>query len=198
MARATRKFNLDTPTGIEPVADAAGGNGGADSSNSDTGVSGNPVIDPAAIDAAGDTGGGGSGDANSTGKPKRKYTRRNSAGNTKASPLNINGVENILYSMHMMLSGITKTPELLLDKAEANAMAIAMAEVSKHYDVAVAQKSLDWANLLMVVGGIYGTRLVAIRMRNSREKELRKKNPATGMPVDTNGLSAAPFMHGIQ
>lgn len=69
-----------------------------------------------------------------------------------------------------MLSGITQTPELALDISEAANLAQALDTVNKFYNVEVAEKTIAWTNLAMVAGMIYGTRLVAIRMRRQSER----------------------------
>lgn len=72
-----------------------------------------------------------------------------------------------------MLAGITSTPELEIDKSESQNLAQAIAEVTKHYDVEVAEKTIAWSNLLMVCGMIYGTRIVAIRNRHKNEDKTK-------------------------
>jgi hypothetical protein len=79
-----------------------------------------------------------------------------------------------------MLAAFTKSAELLLDEKEAAELAQATANVSRHYDVAMAAKTVDWINFSMVAGMIYGTRIVAIRNRRMEE---RKKNPPPPKPT---------------
>lgn len=69
-----------------------------------------------------------------------------------------------------MLAAITKTSELALDNDEAKQLATASANVAKHYNMLIDPKTADWANLIMVMGMVYGTRLMAIRMRRTTER----------------------------
>lgn len=75
-----------------------------------------------------------------------------------------------------MLAAIARIPELAIDKDEANALATGISRVSSHYDMAATQKSLDWANLFMALGMVYGPRIIAISARKSDEKKARRAN----------------------
>jgi len=78
-----------------------------------------------------------------------------------------------------MLAGITKTAELALSPPEAKSLAEAVANVSRHYDVSVSAKALDWSNLVMALGMVYGTRLIAIRTnrRAARARSVQQPEP---------------------
>lgn len=86
-----------------------------------------------------------------------------------------------------MLAGITKTPELVLDKAESDSIANATAKVAEHYDVVASPKIVAWCNLAMCLGAVYGTRFVAISARKKTERPQRK----TDKVVPING---GPFL----
>lgn len=58
-------------------------------------------------------------------------------------------------------------------------MAEAIVKVSEQYDHAMNPKVLAWVNLAMVAGGIYGTRVVAIRARLAAESKAK----GAGRPV---------------
>jgi hypothetical protein len=68
-----------------------------------------------------------------------------------------------------MLAGLTNVPELEMEKAESDQLARAVINVNRHYDTVVSAKSMDWIRLFMVVGGLYGPRLAALRMRKMAE-----------------------------
>jgi hypothetical protein len=68
-----------------------------------------------------------------------------------------------------MLAGLTGAEELALDKAEGDQLARAVINVNRHYDTVISAKAMDWTRLLMVVGGLYGPRLAALRMRKMAE-----------------------------
>jgi len=92
-----------------------------------------------------------------------------------------------------MLAAITKTQELAIDQTEANMLATGIANVSRHYDFAATQKSIDWANLLMVAGTIYGTRIYAIRAKRP-PRPTKPNNPAPGATVTE---SVIPSGNGV-
>lgn len=73
-------------------------------------------------------------------------------------------------SAHTMLAALTSVPELELDKSEAEKLGAGIVNVSRHYDIGATQKTIDWTNLIMVVGAVYGTRLAAVRMRKAAQK----------------------------
>jgi len=89
-----------------------------------------------------------------------------------------------------MLAAITKTQELAIDPAEANQLATAMSNVSRHYDIAATQKSMDWANLLMCVGMVYGTRIYAIRAKRPPRPTRQQPAPAPGATVTEQVIPA--------
>lgn len=62
-----------------------------------------------------------------------------------------------------MLAAIAKVPELELDQSEADALARAVANVARHYNLKASSKAVDWTGLIMCIGTVYGSRAVAIR-----------------------------------
>ena len=92
-----------------------------------------------------------------------------------------------------MLAGLTSVKELSIDKTEANALATSIANVSRHYDIVATQKTMDWSNLFMALGMVYGTRLYAIRERRKARRDTapqpveRAPSPQAGT-VDIPGV----------
>lgn len=71
-----------------------------------------------------------------------------------------------------------KVPEMALDKDEAKRLAIAIAEVKKHYpDTILTDKQLAWIALATVAGTTYGPRLYLLRERKKSEKAAATPNP---------------------
>lgn len=66
-----------------------------------------------------------------------------------------------------MMAAFFSTPELELDQKEAQELSEASIAVARHYDIGATQKTIDWTNLMMVLGAVYGTRFMAIRLRKS-------------------------------
>lgn len=178
---------------IDDAAKPDAGNGGPVVGVGDNGSSGPSlksadgltIIDPAEL---GDSGSGGGSDGDNSGQPVRKRRGRPAGSRTrkKAPALDINGVESILISAHTILASFTKTPELALDKEEAKQVATAVANVSRHYDVQASEKAMDWTNLFMALGMVYGTRLYAIRAKRS---QIAASKPT---PVKPTASKSAP------
>lgn len=70
----------------------------------------------------------------------------------------------------MLLAKAAKIPELQLDEDEAKKLADATANVARHYNISVSQKTLDWSNFVTAISSIYGTRLFVIGKRKREEK----------------------------
>lgn len=103
-----------------------------------------------------------------------------------------------MLSTHAMLSAALEVPELELEEKEAGAIAQSLVEVQRFYPVGIDEKTLAWINLITVLGGVYGTRYAAVRVRKKREKEearQRRENRAASplhmigpeMPAAGNG-----------
>lgn len=61
-----------------------------------------------------------------------------------------------------MLAGIIKTPELAIDKTEADTIAAAAAQVAELYNIEASAHMVAWTNLLMTLGMVYGPRVVVM------------------------------------
>lgn len=84
-------------------------------------------------------------------------------------------IEGLLIGIHQMGAAMLKTPELEISKDEAKQLADAVQAVAKEYNHVINPKTAAWIQLCIACGGIYGTRIVAIRMR---EKQTRNKPKA--------------------
>jgi hypothetical protein len=78
-----------------------------------------------------------------------------------------------------MLAAMMGAPEMLLSKDEANAVAVGLNNVARHYDLSATQKTLDWVNLAMILGSTYGVRAVMIYNR-SRKRVPTQEGSANG------------------
>ena len=193
---APRGRNSGTPDGSQGnVGENDGAIDGLVIAGNDDGNTGSipglVIVDPA--DIGGDSTGSGSGnDGNSAGEPRKRRGRKPGSGSTrspKAQALDINGVEKILFSAHAILASLTKTPELMMDHTEAAELSKAIGSVARHYDVTASAKTVDIANLVMVAGMIYGSRIIAIRARKGKEKKER----SAPTPSNTDGVITFPF-----
>ena len=80
-----------------------------------------------------------------------------------------------MLTIHTMLS--KRIPEMEIDKAEANALATAVAEVNKFYNVPMSPELMAWTGLFMCAGSIYGPRFAAIKMRRAFEAGMVEPGP---------------------
>lgn len=120
---------------------------------------------------------------NADGSYRRKRRRRGSlggseqpvkrsAGGKKASvQASIDGLASALIVVHVGLAGITRTPELELDKDDADLLARSTANVLAEYDVVVDPKTAAIMGLLFAVGRVYGPK---VALRNMRVKEAKQ------------------------
>jgi hypothetical protein len=61
----------------------------------------------------------------------------------------------------------TKQEALTLDDAESRVIAEAAANVAKHYNIPVNEKTAAWIGLATAVGTIYGAKIAVIKMNKS-------------------------------
>lgn len=158
----------------DPVADAASG----------------PIVDPASIgnSAASDSGGSDPSGSTPGERVKRKYTRRASK-TADAVTLDLGSFKDILFSTHAMLASIASAPDLAIDEDEAEKLAKAIANVSRHYNVpTMAQETLDWIMLIQAGGAIYGPRIIAWRM----DRMSRRVKPTPQSPMAPRNVAPSP------
>lgn len=155
--------------------------------------------DPSSLGTSGNSGDDSSG-ASGSNTPKRRGRKpgsRNSKGPAQTIP--VEGLAAIILQSHAMLAMITKTQEFLLDETEAKMLAQATANVSRHYDVQMAAKTVDWTNLLMVCGTVYGTRLMAVRNRKNTERRANPPAPkANSVKPAVVGEPPADYVPGME
>lgn len=78
-----------------------------------------------------------------------------------------------------MIAGFTKTPEIALEKDDANRLAKAMAEVAVYYPANIDPKTLAWVNLLMAAGTVYGPMVFLVAERRRAERAANVTAEAT-------------------
>lgn len=70
-----------------------------------------------------------------------------------------------------MIAAIVQSPDIAIDDDEAEKLAKAIANVTRHYDVPqMAQTTIDWIMLIQAGGAIYGPRLIAWRMERASQR----------------------------
>lgn len=85
----------------------------------------------------------------------------------------------------MMAAAIFKSPELMLEKAEADSLAAAISEVEKFYSVTLSPEARAWLGLTAVAAMIYGPRAWMIMKRRKADKggKLPAPRKATASPA---------------
>ena len=145
---------------------------------------GDVEIDPASI-GPGDAG------VRADGEPRKRRGRQPGTKNKPkvSSGVSVGALEGLLFSTHQLLAAIAKTPELALDETEAKQLAEAATNVARHYNIEAGAKAIDWSNLMIAMGMIYGTRIAAVM---NKKKGEAKGPPMQGNVVFPFGSSGVP------
>ncbi len=133
----------------------------------------------------GDSGAGSGNDAAGTGERKRRGRQPGSVNKPKEDRKSNLSVEALLLSWHGMAAAFFSAEELMLSEKEAKAYASAINEVSALYNHVVDPRVMVWGNLILTVGGIYGSRIFAIR--NRKLMEAAQTAPQFHQPPQTGG-----------
>lgn len=138
------------------------------------------VIDPASLRSA-----NGGSDASSDNNPignldpatgKRKYRKRGLAADTVS--LELGTFKDLLFSTHAMLHSLTKSVLFEIDNDDAEKLAKAVANVTRHYDLpGMSQKTLDHIVLIQACGAIYGPRLMAMKLERIEARNAARQAP---------------------
>lgn len=92
----------------------------------------------------------------------------------------------------MMLANMTSAQELVLAEFEAKMLAENIAEVQQYYPLFQASdKAQAWFNLIVCLGGVYGTRIVAIRARMAT-RPVAPPRPTAEPPRPANTAPPSP------
>lgn len=89
----------------------------------------------------------------------------------------------MFVGLHAIFAERTATPELELSEEEGDKFMKSAQHVLRHYSVKTTQKTMDTIALMGCVAGIYGPRIVAIRIRKTMEREEaeRARNPGASV-----------------
>lgn len=89
----------------------------------------------------------------------------------RRNKVDLSGVEQLLYAIHLGLANILHAPELVISDEEAALLRGAAEKVARHYDMPdLPAKMIDWTNLIVALGTVYGTRAIAMRARLETER----------------------------
>lgn len=105
------------------------------------------------------------------GRPPGSGTKKaDSSVSASEKPLNINGVEKILFSIHTILAAVTDIEELAIKEKDAQELAAAIAGVTNEYLIVMSPKTAAWVELGRVCGVIYGPRAVNVWLEAKNRK----------------------------
>jgi len=122
-------------------------------------------------------------------KGSGSYSAYTGGSNQEETPDSIIDLATLLLSIHQLGAAIVDIKELELDKTEAQQYADALKQLMAHYPRKFNPKAVAWLNFMVVVGGIYGTRFTAYRMRIKEENKDKPKvvninRPQLGVKVN--------------
>lgn len=131
--------------------------------------------------------GAGAGAGAGTGKRRgRKPGTKNKPRGTSASQATAD-LSGMLFTVHMVMAKMVKSELLQITKEEAEELSAAITRVTQLYDVHLLdEKTWAFLNLALVVGNVYGTRLMVATMKNKQEKKNVVDMPITFNPTGTN------------
>lgn len=146
------------------------------------------TVNPAEIERNAAGRGTGS-DESDAGTGKRGRGRPAGSGNKKeeqkrpetSGKLDLDSLNFTLFYAHSLLAKATKTPELELDKTEAETLAKSAMNVMQHYNIKASQKAIDWGNLLLTMVIIYGGKFHAVHARQEASKKAKREDSNAGL-----------------
>jgi hypothetical protein len=182
---------MENGNGTE-VDETTGGNNSGDSGVSSV----DPVAITAAAAAARASGGSGEGGTKRHRRTKAElerdgYQPKTSVGaspKSKKAPLTVDGLAFSLSGIHALLAVTLSAPELAWKDDEAKIVAENMVAVSRHYNIEASQKTIDWGNLIVALGTVYGKKVVPLIVRKGRETTAARKAASVNA-----GFTASPM-----
>ena len=78
---------------------------------------------------------------------------------------NLQGMENLLLAIHVMVAAATGYEDLILSPTEGHALADALANLADHYKIQLDGKAGAVVGLVYTASAIYGPRAVSIVMK---------------------------------
>lgn len=96
--------------------------------------------------------------------------RAAAAKSQKTAAVSVDALAFIVNMIGGFVAAKTKQELLALDDAEARVIAEAGANVAKHYNIPVNEKTAAWIGLATAVGTIYGSKIAAIKLAKAINK----------------------------
>lgn len=168
------------------------GHGGLEVVAAELGIergSGNDEFEPASADilGGGSVGSGGSGDGNSDGsgdgEPRRRRGRPPGGGRTNGSgggraksrpdKDSVATLSRLLLLVHVGISGLTKTPELVLEPSEADMLAKPLSQIMDEFGIKPDPRFELALSMIAATSMVYGPRVFNIQKRLKEERAAR-------------------------
>lgn len=123
------------------------------------------------------------------GRPRKDQTNAGQASSLGSEPradnsrnVRVSFIEKTLYSIHLAAAGISKCPELALDKDDAKKLAEATAGVLALYKIRMTPKQEAYGLLIEAMATVYPPMLFSVYLRKKMEAEQRKKQGPVIIP----------------
>ena len=167
----SNRSDAESVTGESDGIDRIAANGSDGDDSSEYGNSQN-YVDPATATAAG-TGDSGTGTGKRRGRKPGTKNKPRGTSTTQATA----DLSGMLFTVHLFMAKMLKSEVMEITKEESEELSSAITRVTQLYDVALlSEKNWAFLNLAMVMGNIYGTRLMVI------SKQSKKKTNVVDMP----------------
>jgi hypothetical protein len=103
-------------------------------------------------------------------QPEPEKKKRGRQPNAPKKSESSEAIAGALVSIHGLLAGITKIPELELTEPEGKAISKALEDVANAYDFAPSPQTQAIIGLAVTVTSVYGMRIYAYKLRLAEEK----------------------------
>lgn len=148
------------------------GDGGGNDGGNSAGDGGN-IVDPSSVEPP--KRGRGRPRKSGSGEPGKSGSKpgsiRNAAKTTqKTAAVSVDALAFIVNMVGGFVAAKTKQELLALEPEESRTIAEAAANVAKHYNVPVNEKTAAWIGLVTAVGTIYGSKIAAIKLAKAINK----------------------------
>lgn len=87
-------------------------------------------------------------------------------------------MHGLLIGTSALLAVRTETPEVAITPEEGTAFLNAATNVMRHYPIETTQKTIDWVAFIGVSAQVFGTRALAVMVKQSRGGERAPQRPA--------------------
>jgi hypothetical protein len=112
-------------------------------------------------------------------KPKKERAQRRKK--SQVSSEEIKQRAQMYAGAHFALAMFAQAPELMLSEEQAMALASSSIQVENEFGIEIDSKWMAIATLLATVGGIYGPKLVQIKMRVDAQRAQAKAQNDAGL-----------------